>query len=407
MHTTRLPLAFLGLFLPTAVRPASSLLPILGGLAAAACERPAAVPVVVRDSGGVRLVENAQPEWREGEAWRIGAEPLLEIGGDSFHWVVSALVLPDGSILVGESTGDVRLFDDAGRLVWRAGGQGEGPGEIRMLAALGMAGDSLWLYDYPLRRLTYLGRDGRLLGVSRLQTDVPNLLPVGRREDGTFVLAQSWRTGGEDQDRALGLRRDTVEYVRFSPDGAFLGTVARLPGREYVLGMEEGRLTMASPPFARAAVHAIRGNELIHGDQERWELGVTGDASTIIRLAARVPPLDQERVSREIERRLADAHAGEGPGLRRFLSELPVPPTPPAYGAIRSDTEGAIWLGPAQADTAWTVIDGDGRWLGEVVLPERFTPTHILRDRVIGVWRDPLDAEHLRVYALERRPRRR
>jgi hypothetical protein len=55
---------------------------------------------------------------------------------------------------------------------------------------------------------------------------------------------------------------------------------------------------------------------------------------------------------------------------------------------------------PGHPRNARTVFASDGTWLGTVELPPRFTPWHIGRDFVVGVWRDDFDVEHVQLYAL-------
>jgi hypothetical protein len=57
--------------------------------------------------------------------------------------------------------------------------------------------------------------------------------------------------------------------------------------------------------------------------------------------------------------------------------------------------------GPGPGGT-WTVIDRDGRPVTTVELPEDFEPRAIEADHLIGVRRDPLDVESVRVYRIER-----
>ena len=48
------------------------------------------------------------------------------------------------------------------------------------------------------------------------------------------------------------------------------------------------------------------------------------------------------------------------------------------------------------------MFDPEGRLLGSVQMPERFRPTHIGADFVLGVARDEMDVERVRLYTLEK-----
>jgi hypothetical protein len=50
----------------------------------------------------------------------------------------------------------------------------------------------------------------------------------------------------------------------------------------------------------------------------------------------------------------------------------------------------------------WTVFDPEGRMLGTVATPARFRVFSIGTDYVLGVWRDDMDVEHVRLFTLEK-----
>lgn len=62
----------------------------------------------------------------------------------------------------------------------------------------------------------------------------------------------------------------------------------------------------------------------------------------------------------------------------------------------------AGWHSLRDAPTTWDVFDPDGVWLGSVELPPRFMAYEFGGDHVAGVWKDELDVEFVRVYALDR-----
>lgn len=371
----------------------------------AACDRAPAAGPAVRDSAGIRVVENATPAWSDGTGWRLGTA-AADLGGEdadedaSFSGVALATMVGD-RLVVAEEGGLVRFFDAGGVLVRTVGGVGNGPGEFRLIAGGGVHADTIWLYDYFHRRLTYFAPSGDLAGVQRLGGEDPNLLPVGRVE-GALLLARSNLAASVDQ---LGLRRDTVPYLAFDPDGGGRRLIAELPAREYVVDQEDGRPTMATPPFARTARHAARDSIWVHGDQERRELRVLtadGAVRTMIRWTGAPLEITDQALEAEIEDRVARHGAAQRPGLRRFLRDLPRPHTRPAHGRIALGPDGHVWVetppGPEPPEPpGWHVFDPDGRWLGTVAAPGRFRITQILSDRVVGVWLDDLDVEHVQL----------
>ncbi len=79
------------------------LLPIV---AACVTDSPEHREPVVRDSAGVRIVENTTPLWQPGQEWRLSPEPVVDIGsvsaGEEYELfqVWSPVRLSNGSIVV-------------------------------------------------------------------------------------------------------------------------------------------------------------------------------------------------------------------------------------------------------------------------------------------------------------------
>ncbi len=107
----------------------------------------------------------------------MGEQPLLEIGkavgdpGYQLYGVVGAVRLSTGDIVLADGgSGELRRYDRDGTFVWRAAGDGEGPGEHRSLSFLGvLAGDSLVSYDNRLWRVQIFAADGELARTIRVE----------------------------------------------------------------------------------------------------------------------------------------------------------------------------------------------------------------------------------------------
>lgn len=63
-----------------------------------------------------------------------------------------------------EST--ILVHDPDGRRVARIGRRGDGPGEFRILGAIGFLGDTLWAFDVGMSRVSYFTPAGALLGTT-------------------------------------------------------------------------------------------------------------------------------------------------------------------------------------------------------------------------------------------------
>lgn len=370
----------------------------------------------LRDSSGVTVAESVSSAWTTESRWRLSQELLLDIGGESgndayqFDRIAGVIHHDDMSVVVADgSSSEIKSFDPNGNLQWRLGRPGDGPGEFRMINRVGRAGsDSLWVYDFSLRRFTFIDESGSLAGVVTLQSDIPTLGAVGRLSDGSLLLAQYWASG-ISRGNTFGLHRDRVAYVRFSERGFLIDTIGLFPGREIFLASEDGRRTMGSPPFGKVSTNTMRGDTVYIGDQARFEIGMyTADGTPVRSIRKKEPPLpvSEQDLNQWIERSLAAVPDSRRPGVRRNLTEMDVPETRPAYRDLLTDEQGNLWVSDyaqsPQTPAHWSVFDRDGRLLGTVAMPAGFQPYDILGATLAGVWRDEFEVEHVRIYRLSK-----
>ncbi len=91
---------------------------------------------------------------------------------------------------------------------------------------------------------------------------------------------------------------------------------------------------------------------------------------------------------------------------RSWASLKPAPETRPAFDRFVADRLGYLWVAPyrpaADQPVPWLVVDVANGVLGTVELPEGLRPTDIGEDYVLGVIRDDLDVEQVRMYPLHR-----
>jgi hypothetical protein len=380
------------------------------------CESSPESPAsMTRDSAGITIVESVRPAWEEDTGWRVGGDPLLRLGvvdGDEafqFTGITGLVRLSDGTIVVGDGgSGEVRFFDPSGGLRARAGGSGEGPGEFVGMAGLGTDSEgNVWVYDFSLRRVTRFDADGEMVGMTTLGPEPPTLFGVGSLSDGTFLLKQLWGSRGAAGATELGFRRDPVAFVRFGLDGGLVDTLALFPGRELMITEEDGRAVMSTPPFDKNTSSALWDGGLVAGTQDRFELTRYSPDGTVVRII-RIPVWDltvkAEDLEQYIQGRLAQVPEDRRPGLRQELEAMPSPSSKPAYGGLRADEAGNLWVAEwviyPDMPEGWTVLDPDGAWLGTVDIPGRFTPYAIGDDWILGVELDELDVEYVVLYPL-------
>ncbi|MEW5927216.1 MAG: 6-bladed beta-propeller [Gemmatimonadota bacterium] len=399
----------------SALLPAACLV-LLPALAACGGDARAAGPVV-RDSAGVRIVENSAPAWKEGQGWRLSAEPALDIGmvegppEYQFGRVTGAVRLGDGTVVVADNQSrNLRSFDRTGRHLRTIGREGGGPGEFMTLGSLAAHGDSLVVGDYDNRRVSVFAPDGKLVRTVPLDAGGTEafIRTLGPFRDGSVLLASENIT---DQS---GLSRDSVTYLRLGPAGGSPRQLGRFPGDERFTQAQEGGPVNTGPrAFGRSAAVAAVPDGFFYGSSDRLEIGRYDESGKLLRLVRAphsprpVTPADVESF-KEVRRRVLQdpRRARLRPLIEKSLAAMPYPETMPAHGEIRADPAGGLWVSDFRVspDDAgrWTVFDPEGRMLGTVATPARFRVFDVGTDYVLGVWRDDMDVEHVRMYSLEK-----
>jgi hypothetical protein len=403
---------------------------VLGAtLAVAACGegRAGASPDVVRrDSAGVEIVRSEAPAWSEAERWRVETDdPLLDVGSasgaaDQELYQVRGLVrLSDGRWVVANGgTNELRFYAPDGELVARAGSQGEGPGEFRRLSGLErLPGDSILAWDGALPRVSVFDSTGNLVRSFRLddppadvegepELSVSRVFPVGVFREGSLLARGLDLPMGENP--SSGLTTPTRAYFLYDRDGGYRNLIATYPGAERWMRVTESTIEIRTLPFTVNPLQVVAGDRWYFGGGDRYEISVRTSDSAPARLIRRrhetrdVSEADEETYITERLNGVDDPDARDE--LRRSLQEQPFPSTFPAYANLTVSRDGHLWIQsyrrPGESPPPWSVFALDGRWLGDVQLPEDFDPMWIDDEVVAGVWEDELEVEHLRAYRL-------
>jgi len=376
---------------------------------------------VVRDSAGVRIVENSVPAWSEGTGWRLSAEPTLEIGmldgppEYQFGAISGVTRLRDGTVVVADRQANhLRFFDPEGGHVRTAGREGGGPGEFRMVTLLRSAGnDSVVTFDVGNRRISVFAPDGTFMRSIPIQgdTQVTFPIPLARFADGSFLVNGGAPGASSSGD---GASRRPVSLYRLTPESG-LSHIARFLGNEAFVQTEGNskrqQVSTQALPFARSSAFVAGDSILYAGDTDRFEIGryaASGELLSIIRRstpAREVTPADIDAFKRESLRTRAPGSPGRA-RMERALAEMPYPATMPAFSTLGTDPGRNLWVLEYEPipDTpgTWTVFDPTGTMLGTVATPARLQVVEIGDDYVLGVWKDELDVQTVRLYALEK-----
>lgn len=364
----------------------------------------------VRDSAGVRIVENpavtsAIPEWT------LAQHPLLDVGvvegPEEYRLfrVSDAKRLADGGVLVVNSgSQQVRRYDSSGTFLSAFGRKGEGPGEFRVPTWLFLVQpDTIAVWDPRLRRIALFTLDGTFVRNVRPAGQAANPDLVAAFDDGTFLIRDE-----RFNIPASGFAESQFTLVRYSPLGAFVdsaGTYFRgMFGHLGDVGMVGG------PVFSPGGAMAASRNAFWVGTGRTYEVRdytSAGTLETIVRWEGPSRDVHPEDVNAYWSQRMADATGNDLRRLERMREVTPVSDQFPAYGWLESASDGGLWVQqyprPRAPDaTAWWAFKPDGTMMATVTVPSSLRITDVGTDAVLGIERDSLDVEHVRLYGIDR-----
>lgn len=372
----------------------------------------------VRDSVGIRIVQNHRPQLDGDDAWRIEPRPTTQIGGTeaeglaALYRVSDATRLTDGTLVVANAgTSELRFFTRDADPFAAVGGYGGGPGEFEDLYHLEqLPGDSVLVFDGILGRTTTFSGDGQLGSVQTLEVGpgVGYLFFRGHVQDGWLLTYRGW-TSAEDtlplRTHRYPTRRTLVLIGPNEPD-----TVGTFPGSEHFVLVREGRPTYTSAPFPFVTYELATQGRILRAQSDRYEVrrvSWDGQVVEIIRRVAAPVPIREDHVEWFRTVRL---NADDSPRNRRTIEAIiegaGLPEHLPLISGLLGDTEGNIWVEsygePDDTASTWSVFSGDGRWLTDVEVPGGGRILEIGSTYLLGVWRDSLDVEQVRLYDLVR-----
>jgi hypothetical protein len=379
-----------------------------------ACSEPSNGPTgpTVRDSAGIRIVENTSPAWSAEEGWQLGGTPSLDIGGSigdpnhELYRVRGAAELSDGRIVIANAgTYELRFFSPDGEYLGKAGGHGEGPGELQHVTwMIKLRGDSLLVFDRLQMRLSVFDSQGQFRrSVTIRHTEELMFQPVGLFGDASVLSYATLIT------RQTGPYRNQDILFRHWSEGEGVDTLGIFPGTEsFTRALENGPVMGGSPYFPRSSLYLVRGQNFYVATSDTYEIGVYSQAGDLVSLIRRdFTPLEvtAEAVAFERERAVSirTPHPMR-PQLEEYQDAKPIPATMPAYAAVKHDELDNLWVEeyryPGDDVSRWTVFDPDGLMLGTIQMPPGFSLLYSGDGFVLGSWQDEFEVDHVRRYEL-------
>jgi hypothetical protein len=337
---------------------------------------------------------------QERRDWSIDRAPLVKVaataadGSVRFSSAASVTRTRDGLIVVADRLGARVTFlapDGAIRRV--VGREGSGPGEFRApMAVLPCSADSLFVFDYLLRRVTVLDGHGAVTRQESLR-DFPSVIAC----DKSGVMAMMGMPSN------LQPPNDRGESPPLSAPLVVRGTHGDTLWRELLPDVGEPR------PLGRLTRLAIGGGAVYVGTQLR--AGVARiDLRSKRRTMLQVGRLDRTPTSAHVERAI-DALvaplpvASDREQSRRMLRQIPMPKTLVPFTALLVDPVGLLWSVvsvPGDGETRLDVHDPTGRVRARLRMDGDVVVHEVGPDYVLGVRKTDDDEDEVVVYRLRR-----
>ena len=370
----------------------------------------AGIPVQIQDSAGVRIVQYAgQPEMAA--PFQFPAQPRYRHGANpgeyAFQRIHPGSLFPDGSAVVSDiGNQELVVLSPDGSSHEVLAGPGEGPGDVSYVGATFALGQDRFLaVDMFLDRLTIFAAGSVERTVDIRHADGLGVSGIGA--PGQLLMTTSAFRSGFEEEWLPG------HMALLDMDTGALDTVASY---DYVSRPPQG---MRWNPIGAGGRIAVTAGQFAYARTDRPQVtwrSPDGTVTQIVRWQAEAAPLTEEllegiEAGHRAGNRLANSRASEAridsmtnddmAAYRAVMGE-PMPLFSRPFG----DAEGRVWLPSFRPGTGtegaphYTVISGDGEWLGTVEAPPRFRILDVAGGLVLGVELDDMDVENVVVYEL-------
>lgn len=362
------------------------------------------------DSSGVRIIESVL----DPGSTPLEVGPSVEVlagmsdGGaeHQFYRVRGVTRLQDGAVAVLNGLPpEIRAFDSGGRLLWKLGRSGSGPGEFSAPASVErLHGDTLVVYDPALQRFTLISPEGRMV---RTVSPTSQVFDFGGfvSEDrvassrGTLQLVVGRIPHGfqEESPRLIEIvnlvsgTRDTVTTAR--GDELYVAASNREGSGQNIAQFRVPFTVSSQVAVGNARVHVLdpyQGTISSYSERGRLE--------RIVRISGaqrRIEQVHRERVVDE----LVGRHPDRAAEIRAAHAGMSFPELMPVYDRLLVANDGVLWLrryDPFEgAEASWVVLDSEGWAIGEVHLSSSIEVLYVRGDTLTGLQLDEVGVEYI------------
>lgn len=400
------------------------------GLLVVACgvgSGPGGEGLVVRDSAGIEIVEHSAEYIAALPEWGVDGEPVLELGGgehpaEEFTSIRGAIRFADGRVLIAEGgSNELRLFGPDGAYLATWARQGQGPGEFSFITSpYRVAGDTILVTDASAARTARFAPGGRFLDQL--------IHPQSPDRGGYANLIRPWHDGRllmelrrmftPPTSPTGPIRRDSFALGWMPAGGGTFDTVLVVPAYESYPGefSEGGQsfLSYGALIFGKDTRLGYDGRRLIVGTNATHEFRMHEDGvlRRIIRDATPADPVTEEHRAQYFrEREASFQRSNVSEEIRnvwranltrnaRFAEVFPY------HDRLMIGDDGSLWVERwrryEDEGRRFVIYDTTGRAIARAEFPERVRPLQVGPEFLVGMWRDPDDVPHLRVWTVGR-----
>ncbi len=366
------------------------------------------------------------------QSWSLSDEPSVVIGGADereghlIHRVVGATRLSDSRIVIANGSSlELKYYSAEGAHLFNAGGQGEGPGEFQSFEQVTrLPGDSILVLSWR-SGLTRFGPDGRYANSNPYE--LPQRGDCRRLEggqhplpDGSILLLFSVFVGLSSDDEECPRPSEAQPPAligRYVPTTQDFDTIAELPGLEETYEIE------TRYAYAKNLVFGIADDRVYLGDTGSDTILVMGFSGDTI-AALPVPFEPSPVLANAMEKLFAEEVFTSGGQSMTMRWTFIYPDRYPRYARLVAAPEDRVWVmaypplkepvfpWELENPTAfrrlddrgarWRVVDRDGLPIAELRTPPGFFLLEVGDDHVLGLHKDELERESVRMYRLMR-----
>ena len=271
--------------------------------------------------------------------------------------VIGSVAVGPGGILAINQGQDrqVRLFSVDGKPVATIGRRGGGPGEFQSPRRPFWRGDTLWVGDATLNRLSAFDRNGKfLLAIPLPAAFGPQMVaPDGRRfvqpqfvtrnADGTIGLVAHLLGGDRGKSRPW--------LIVINPDGALKRIGAELPGDDCI--RQVGGASEVVIPYCPRALNGdspqlgitVSAVTIMNGGQAaRFQVTARRATGEVIYSRDYLVPVRRITAAEVAELREDDPKHPRPPEVLAFIRRSPIPDAHPPFVGVKVAPDGSAWF---------------------------------------------------------------